>query len=260
MNPHIPATRQSKGFTLMEILVVIAIILVLAAIAFPVINTIGNRKHQAVAMNNMRQLGSAAGSYSAQNDGELPAEDAKGTDTWASAAKPENAKAWYNALPVILSQKSVAQYATTPQSYYSKENILFLPGAKYPETDKKLTAPLFAIAINTKLQRKSETGEKSARMSQISNPVRTVLFLEQGIKGETKAMKQQPGYDSSPKGSAKSFVARYNGFGVITFLDGHAELVEGKDILEENGQFKWPVQPGDIIWGKSTEENENPNK
>ena len=97
-------------------------------------------------------------------------------------------------------------------------------------------------------------------MSQISNPVRTVLFLEQGIKGETKAMKQQPGYDGSPKGSAKSFVARYNGFGVITFLDGHAELVEGKDILEENGQFKWPVQPGDIIWGKSTEENENPNK
>ena len=39
-----------------------------------------------------------------------------------------------------------------------------------------------------------------------------------------------------------------------------AELVEGKDILEENGQFKWPLQPGDIIWGKSIEDNENPNK
>ena len=260
MNSPQPASRSSKGFTLMEILVVIAIILVLAAIAFPVFATVQNRANKAVALNNMRQLGSAAGSYTSQNDGQLPAEDAKGTDNWASAALPDNAKAWYNALPVILSQKSVAQYGTNPQAFYSKENILFLPAAQYPETDKKLAAPLFAIAINTKLQRKSETGEKSARLSQISNPARTVLFLEQGLKGETKAMKQQPAYDGSPKGSAKSFVARYNGFGVLTFVDGHAELVEGKDILEENGQFKWPVQPGDIIWGKSTEENENPNK
>lgn len=260
MNLHPQATRRSKGFTLMEILVVIAIILVLAAIAFPVFATVQNRANKAIAMNNMRQLGSAAGSYTSQNDGALPAEDAKGTDNWASAALPDNARAWYNALPVILSQKSVAQYASNPQAYYSKENILFLPGATYPETDKKLAAPLFAIAINTKLQRKNEAGEKSAKLAQITNPSRTVLFLEQGLKDEKKAMPQQPKYDGSPKGSAKSFVARYAGFGVLTFVDGHAELVEGKDILEENGQFKWPVQPGDVIWGKSTEENENPNK
>ena len=260
MNSNVLFRSRSKGFTLMEILVVIAIILVLAAIAFPVFATVQNRANKAVALNNMRQLGSAAGSYMSQNDGQLPSEDAKGTDTWASAALPDNAKAWYNALPVILSQKSVAQYASNPQAFYSKENILFLPAAKYPETDKKLAAPMFAIAINTKLQRRSDTGEKSARMSQISNPARTVLFLEQGLKGEPKAMPQQPKYDGSPKGSAKSFVARYNGFGVVTFVGGNAELVEGKDILEENGQFKWPLQPGDIIWGKSTEEGENPNK
>ena len=260
MNYFASNFRRSKGFTLMEILVVIAIILVLAAIAFPVFATIQNRANKAVAMNNMKQLGSAAGSYTSQNDGLLPAEDAKGTDTWAAAALPDNAKAWYNALPVILNQKSVAQYASNPQAFYSKENILFLPAALYPESDKKLASPLFAIAINTKLQRKTDIGEKSARLAQIGNAARTVLFLEQGLKGEPKAMPQQPKYDGSPKGSAKSFVARYNGFGVITFVDGHAEFVEGKDILEENGQFKWPLQPGDIIWGKSTEENENPNK
>ncbi len=248
---------RSLGFTLMEILVVIAIILVLAAIAFPVFATVRNRADKATAMNNMRQLGSAAGAYTSQNDGQLPAEDAKGTDTWASAALPENAKAWYNSLPIILSNKSVAQYASNPQAYYSKENLLFIPGAKYPESEKKLAAPLFAIAINTKLQRKSETGDKTARLAQITNPARTVLFLEQGLKGEPKAMAQQPKYDGSPKGSAKSFVARYNGFGVVTFIDGHAEVIEGKDILEENGQFKHPLQPGDIIWCKTIEEDPN---
>ena len=93
------------GFTLMEILVVIAIILVLAAIAFPVIGTMQNRAHRVVALKNMQSLGSAAGAYSSQNDNLLPAEDAKGTDTWAASALPENAKAWYNALPVILNQQ-----------------------------------------------------------------------------------------------------------------------------------------------------------
>ena len=261
MKPNSPASRRATGFTLMEILVVVAIILVLAAIAFPVFGTVKNRANKVIVLNNMRQLGSAAGAYSSQNDGLLPAEDSKGTDTWASAAQPDNAKAWYNSLPVILGHKSVGQYAANPQAFYSKENLLFVPAAQYPETDKKLAAPMFAIAINTKLQRKDANKEKSARMVQITNPARTVLFLEQGLKGEKpKAMPQQPAYDGSPKGSAKSFVARYNGLGVITFVAGNAETVEGKDILEDNGMFKWPLQPGDIIWGKSTDDADNPNK
>lgn len=257
MNSKSSAFRTSKGFTLMEILVVIAIILVLAAIAFPVIAAVQNRANKAVALNNMRQLGSAVAMYASQNDSQLPAEDSVGTDTWAAAAKPESAKAWYNALPVLLGHKGVAQYAANPQAFYSKENLLYLPAAKYPETDKKLAAPVFAIAINTKLQRKDASGEKSVRLSQITSPGRTVLFLEQGLKNETRAMPQQPKYDGSPKGSAKSFVARYNGLGVLTFVDGHAETVEGKDILEENGQFKFPLQPGDVIWCKTQEEDPN---
>lgn len=251
-------STRSTGFTLMEILVVIAIILVLAAIAFPVYTTVQNRANKATALNNMRQLGSAAGSFISQNDGTFPGEDAKGNDSWAAAALPENVKVWYNALPLILGQKSVGQYATNPQAFYSKENILFVPGAKYPETDKKLASPLFAIAINSRLQRKDVGGEKGpTRFTQITNPSRTVLFLENGLKGEPKAMAQQPKYDGSPKGSAKSFVARYNHVGVITFVDGHAETVEGSDVLEKNGDFKFPLQSGDIIWGKSPDENPN---
>ena len=73
------ASLRSLGFTLMEILVVIAIILVLAAIAFPVFATVQSRANKAVAMNNMKQLGSASGAYTSQNDGLLPAEDSKGT-------------------------------------------------------------------------------------------------------------------------------------------------------------------------------------
>jgi type II secretory pathway pseudopilin PulG len=247
----------------MEILVVIAIILVLAAIAFPVLSEIQRRANKQVALRNMNQLGAAAGTYTAENSNTLPAEDAKGTDTWGAAANPENANAWYNVLPRRLGNKGVDQYASNPQAFYSKENILYLPGALYPETDKKLARPMFAIAINTKLQRretdeKGEKGEKPpAKLSQITHPARTVLFLEQGLPNEKKAMAQQSKYDGSPKGSAKSFVARYGNVGVVTFVDGHAETIDGTDILEENGQFKFPLQPGDIIWCKTPEENPN---
>jgi hypothetical protein len=77
----------------------------------------------------------------------------------------------------------VDQYASNPQAFYSKENILFLPGARYPEPDIKLARPLFAIAINTKLQRKER---KPVKLAQITHPARTVLFLEQGLPKERR--------------------------------------------------------------------------
>ncbi|RYD63219.1 MAG: type II secretion system protein [Verrucomicrobiaceae bacterium] len=257
MSKFPPTTlRQSKGFTLMELLVVIAIILVLAAIAFPVYTSVRQRSNKAVALNAMRQLSSAASTYSAQNDGELPREDSKGTDDWIAAADPLNVKAWYNALPKILGQKSVGEYANFPRDYYTKTNLLYIPGALYPENDKKLVLPLFAIAINTKLQRKDADGNKApVRYMQISNPAKTVLFLEQGLPDESKSVPTQNKYDGSCKGSGRSFVGRYGGQGVLTFVDGHSELHDPKDVLTETGRFPFP--PEGIHWTRSADEDPN---
>jgi type II secretory pathway pseudopilin PulG len=242
----------------MEILVVIAIILVLAAIAFPVYGAIRNKANKAVALNNMRQLSAALMTYAGQNDQNLPAESAKGPDTWQAAADPENGRVWYNALPKLLGHKPVGDYANSPRDFYTKDNLVFLPGAVYPDSDKKLVSPLFAIALNTKLQRKDESGNKGAKLNQITNPGRTVLFFEHGIKGEQKASPTQPAYDGTPKGSARSFVARYGGQGVITFCDGRAETIEVKDILTETGKILWiQGQMPDVIWCRTPEEDPN---
>jgi prepilin-type N-terminal cleavage/methylation domain-containing protein len=250
--------RAAQAFTLMEILVVIAIILVLAAIAFPVFTAIQNKARKAVALNNMKQLTTTLITFAGQNDQNLPPEDSKGTDTWQAAADPENGKVWYNSLPRMLGHKGVGDYANTPRDFYSKDNLLFLPGASYPETDKKLGRPLFAIAINTKLQRRDDAGNKGAKLTQITQPARTVIFLEQGIKGEPKASPTQPAYDGTPKGSARSFVARYGGQGVLAFLDGHSESVEAKDVLTETGRIIWTAgQVPDIIWCRTPEEDPN---
>lgn len=247
---------RNAAFTLMEILVVVAIIMVLAAIAFPVYSTVKMRSNKAEALNMMRQLTAAAGSYAAQNDGDLPKEDAKGTDTWQAAADPANATAWYNALPKLTGRRTVGDYATDPRAYYTKDNMLFLPGAIYPESDKKLVRPLFAVAINTKLQRKDEEGNKpKLKIMHIAEPARTVLFLEQGLPSEKKSVATQNKYDGSCKGSARSFVGRYGDTGLLGFVDGHVETVAPKDTLTETGKFPFPQT--EIVWTRTADEDPN---
>jgi prepilin-type processing-associated H-X9-DG protein len=244
----------------MEVLVVIAIILVLAAIALPVVSSVRMRGNKAEAMQNMRQLGAALGTFASQNDNNLPDEDAPGPDDWNNAAKPESEKVWYNALPRLLGSRGAGDYAANPRDFYTKENLLFLPGAAYPDSDKRLVAPLFAIAINSRLQRKDNEGNKVAvKMAQIPHPSRTVMFFESGVPGETKAADTQPKYDGSPKGTAKSFVARYGGQGYLSFVDGHAEGVDVKDLLTETGKiiYNGPGEPGLVMWTRTPEEDPN---
>jgi prepilin-type N-terminal cleavage/methylation domain-containing protein/prepilin-type processing-associated H-X9-DG protein len=272
---HISALRRRarRGFTLMELLVVIAIIAILAAIAYPVIMGMRSNAYKAEATQRLGALGSALKSYVALNNGDLPSEDSTGVDDWTVVKKPEAVQAWYNALPKILNQKSPADYANEGRTdlFYQKENILYLPGAVYPEKDRKIR-PYFAICINTKLHRKEASGDdgdrkkRTVKMAGILQPERTVMFLEQGLPGETAAhpaISVSSDYDGSCKGSAKSFVARYKGKGVIAFADGHAELVAAKDLLTETGGIIWDATLASsnglrYIW--TPDPQENPNK
>jgi type II secretory pathway pseudopilin PulG len=244
----------------MEMLVTVAILLVLFAIAFPAYKVIRQRAHRQVAMKAMKDLGTGMTMYTGQNAGNFPAEDAAGTDTWKNAAKPEANDAWYNAVPRLIRRKGVGDFHGNPNDFYTKENVLFLPGATYPESNKKLRDPLFAIAFNTKLQRKDAAGKKKrTNLSDIKNASRTVILLEQGLPSEERTLPVQSkrDYDGSCKGSAKSFIGRYGGKGILYFADDHAELVEARDLLTETGSF--PIPQGSFIWTCNPEENPNKN-
>lgn len=265
MKITLPPSSRRQGFTLMEILVVIAIIVVLAAIAFPVYGRIKARANMGQAVNVMKQLATAVGSYATQNNGELPAEDAKGKDDWAVTASPEADKAWYNSLPKIMGQKGVGDFAKEHReaAYYTKENVLFLPGAQYPE-GKKMGRPYFAIAINGRLQRKDKDGKKAElRLNSMPNLNNTVIFLEQGLPGEPKAHETmgKNDYDGAPKGNAKSFVARYTGKGIIAFAGGNIREVAGKDLLQPNGDIIWSADqsndPSAILWAADPKDDPN---
>ncbi len=58
------------------------------------------------------------------------------------------------------------------------------------------------------------------------------------------------------KSAGRSFVERYNGQGVVTFLDGHAESVSVKDLLTETGRLFYPQT--NIVWTRTPDEDPNP--
>ncbi len=253
--PLRPSAR--RGFTLMEMLVAIGIAVVLAALVIPGYSMFVTKGHQAVALTNLRSLATAFGQFTSENAGRLPLEDAPGSDSWSAAANATNDKVWYNALPRLLGQKGVGDYAASPRQFYTKANVLYLPGARYP-ADRKLAEPLFAFAMNSRLQRKAIKAIKDeVRITEISEPSRTVLFFEQGLKGEKNSggIGVQGRFDGSPKGTARSFVGRYNRKGVVSFVDGHAELFSPSDLLSETGALPFPQR--DLIWTANPDADPN---
>ncbi|MFH1496775.1 MAG: type II secretion system protein [Verrucomicrobiota bacterium] len=64
--------RRPAGFTLVELLTVIAILGVLAAIVVPIVGGVRNASRKAQSMNNLRQIGTAMQLYAADNRGHVP--------------------------------------------------------------------------------------------------------------------------------------------------------------------------------------------
>lgn len=69
---HGVGIMRRKGFSLIELLVVIGIIAILAAILFPMLTESRNQAYRTKCMSNMRQIATAMIAYADQNNGNTP--------------------------------------------------------------------------------------------------------------------------------------------------------------------------------------------
>ena len=94
------------GVTLIEILIVVAIIVVLAGLLVPAISWARTTAKQTACSSNLAQLGAATLIYAELEGGRLPA-----SQNWR-ATRPERSSAWFNQLPRLLSERKVNQPGT----------------------------------------------------------------------------------------------------------------------------------------------------
>lgn len=80
-----PSFFPRRGFSLTEILIVVAIVAVLAALLLPTLSQMPQRARVAQSLSNLRQIGAAFQMYSGDNDGFIPAVSSgqnKTSDDW----------------------------------------------------------------------------------------------------------------------------------------------------------------------------------
>lgn len=89
-----PAAGARGGYTLVELLVVIAVLALLAALGLGALDRVRESGNSAACLKNLRQIGAAAHGYAADNNGVLPAmnEGSKGSGNyrynWAQRLAP----------------------------------------------------------------------------------------------------------------------------------------------------------------------------
>ena len=113
----------ARAFTLIELIVVLAIIAILMSMVYPMYTSMSERAKATKDMSNLRQIGIATQTYLNDNDGILfsPA------TTWMSQLSPETRNTFpsgavFNRL-LISAPSSEAGDATTPISYGVNANI-----------------------------------------------------------------------------------------------------------------------------------------
>ena len=216
--------RYHKGFTLIELMVVIAIIAVLAGLLLPALAKSKSKAIQINCLSNMKQMGVGLLLYSEDFNGQLPG-------NFHHNSNPDFT--WTDALSPYLGEvDSIRLCGADPR----KKEKHDLNGTSYIMNDH-LTTPLFNAF--------GEMVEPAVRLDQLKDPSATVLFFEASDQLAVSAISSAcvacsrswnlGGWNNVIKDiqpdrhrSGPSTDDRSNGKANYLFADGHVQLVDAR--------------------------------
>jgi prepilin-type N-terminal cleavage/methylation domain-containing protein/prepilin-type processing-associated H-X9-DG protein len=210
------------GFTLIELMVVIAIITLLAAITLPAVARARSSSRSTVCINNLRQWGLATRAYAMDHEDYLPPDGSpNGTSTKSG---------WYIDLPATLRMPTYAELdwpfnpAMTPSP-----GIWVCPSS----TNRSNGKNLFFYCLN---QHVNDTGSdnRPVMLDAIKSPARTVWLFDNGRRA---AVAQQNNVALNVHAGGAQFL----------FLDGHVARFRTGEYWDAKGQRGRTNHP-EIIW------------
>lgn len=239
----ISARQPCGAFTLVELLVVVAIIALLAALIFPTLAAAKTKARRVECLNHLRQWTLAFRMYTGLDE-HIPREGHHRDgnvrpNNWAQIRDPANRDVWYNALPPQIGLEAVRAFASSlsgaPARFYGNR-LYHCPSAQFYVGVERDTYAYFSLAMNSKL---ILPPNPTILAGSIQRPADTVLFLDGRVsRNEAKVDSFQPDTDlGQPSVSASRFAARHGRGGCLAFSDGHAAWWPGEQVVETRNGF-----------------------
>lgn len=211
MNPR--SRTRPAGLTLIEILIVIVIIGVLAALLFPVARGMRERAQSAVCAQNLRQIGIGLRSYISENNDRFP--DGAADVSWKPGIT--TSRCWYDAAAENMGREYVPYHKGDP-----------LPETfGCPAGHGKAYEPAWPYtgdyAANFYL---GHPNHKVTTMSAVKNPESTPYVQDTVMQNNFGAGIYDAGSSAT---SNNAFAHRHGGKGNILWVDGHISSFSSKE-------------------------------
>ncbi|MDP0496570.1 MAG: prepilin-type N-terminal cleavage/methylation domain-containing protein [Verrucomicrobiota bacterium JB024] len=232
-----PGYRSVGGFTLVELLAVIAVIGLLAAILIPTITAVRQSMNVAQASSDVRQLAGAVSLYTVENDGDYPVGYANIPQEGTNYERAGHV--WYEATGRILYpgiREAVDSLKPWMWRFYPTgyENTVYMsPSA---ESDHSSIVPSYAY--NDTLVGKVGGMRKLALFF---SPAETVMLADCSGASHSLSTSSESTQLNARHGASNPYAR--DGKAIVAYLEGHIQVLTAEECTELNDD------PDNVFWG-----------